>query len=81
MTDQGAFPPIPGDGADDAMLLGDATPPAACQFVLETLRLADALEWINEDSGHQISGHQIKDKACGFAVRLDPVPQIVSKLA
>jgi len=44
--------------------------------VLERLGLADTLEWIGEDGGHQV-----KDSECGFAVRLDPVPQIVSKIA
>jgi hypothetical protein len=57
------------------MLLGDAAAPASGQFVLERLRLADAVEWIGEDSGHQV-----KDTECDFAIRLDPVPQIVLKL-
>jgi hypothetical protein len=68
--------PIRDYAVDKPMLLCNAAAPATGQLVLERLRLADAIKWIGEDSGHQV-----KDTESDFAVRLDPEPQIVSKLA
>lgn len=68
--------PIRDYAVDKAMLLRDAAAPASGQLVLERLRLANAIKGIGKDSGHQV-----KDTECDFAVCLDPIPQIVSKLA
>lgn len=64
------------DAVDEPMLLSDAAAPATGQFEPQRLRLADAREWLSEDCCHQIN-----DAERGFAVRLNPVPQIFSKLA
>jgi hypothetical protein len=57
------------------MLLRDPSTPATGLRESQWFGFADAHKGIGDDGCYQV-----KDTECGFAVRLNPVPQIVSKI-
>jgi len=62
-------------GVHHPMFLGNATRPRPCQNVLQRLGLPDTLERIPHHGLHQIENPQRHP-----SIRLDPVPQILTKL-
>jgi hypothetical protein len=63
------------DSVDEPVLLGNATTPAACLRESQWLGFADAHEGVSENRCHQVKGTERV-----FAVRINPVAQIVPKI-
>jgi hypothetical protein len=61
---------------NDAVFKRESPAPAAGEFMAQRLGLSYPGEWVRENCGHQVQ----KSKR-SFAVRLDPIPQIASKIA
>ncbi len=69
------FNPVGKYPINDPMFLVNSPAPTTGEIMPQRLGLANSLEWIGENRRHQV-----KNPKRGFAVCLNPAPQIFSKV-
>jgi len=69
------FNPVSKNSIDNTMFLVNSPAPTTGEIVTERLRFADSPKWIGKDRCHQV-----KNPNRGFAVCLNPEPQVLAEV-